>query len=76
MNIRQAIIESFAKWLIGGAAFAALKRMVLDIAPANNLTGAEKRDAVLNEFAGLGYSLAGSLVNTGLELALVWAKQR
>ena len=76
MNIRQAIIESFARWLIGGSAFAELKRLVLDIAPVKDLTGAEKRDAVLDEFAGLGYSLAGSLVNTGLELALVWAKQR
>jgi len=75
MKITPLIIERFAKFIMGGVPFESMKRIVAD---HNNATmyGSEKRRAVLNEFASLGYSLAESMINLGLELAVVWLKSK
>ncbi|MDI1231349.1 MAG: hypothetical protein PSU93_09390 [Methylobacter sp.] len=75
MNIKASIIQSFARWILGGVPFASMKRIVADW---NNedLTGVQKREQVLREFALLGYALSGWLMNLGLELAVAWLKNQ
>lgn len=73
MNLTPFIIDRFAKFAMGGVPFESMKRIVADV---NNsaMSSAEKRQAVLQEFASLGYALAQSMVHLGLELAVAWLK--
>ncbi len=75
MKLTPFIIERFAKFVMGGVPFESMKRIVADV---NNsaMSGSEKRQAVLNEFASLGYALADCLINLGLELAVAWLKSK
>lgn len=75
MTIKSTIIQSFAKWILGGVPFASMKRIVADWSN-EDLTGEQKRDHVLYEFATLGYALSAWLVNLGLELAVAWLKSQ
>lgn len=75
MKVTPFVIDRFAKFAIGGVPFESMKRIVADV---NNsaLSSAEKRQAVLHEFASLGYALAQSMVRLGLELAVAWMKSK
>lgn len=75
MKIAPFVIDRFAKFIFGGVPFESMKRLV---SAWNNtsMTGAEKRQSVLDEFTSLGYALAGWMVNLGLELAVAWLKSK
>jgi hypothetical protein len=73
VNIKAIVIGRFAKFMLGGVAFESMKRIVADV-NSSAMSGAEKRQAALEEFARLGYALADCLVNLGLELAVAWLK--
>lgn len=75
MKVTPFVIDRFAKFIFGGVPFESMKRIVADWNDSL-MTGAEKRQGVLEEFASLGYALAAWLVNLGLELAVAWLKSK
>lgn len=75
MKVTPFIIERFAKWILGGVPFESMKRIVADW-DNEALTGAEKREAVLHEFATLGYAVASWTINLALELAVAYLRRK
>jgi hypothetical protein len=75
MKIAPIAINSFAKFILGGVPFESMKRIVSGLSD-KDLSGAQKRNAAIDEFVTLGYALAGWLVNLGVELAVAWLKSK
>jgi hypothetical protein len=75
MNIKALAIEKFATWIIGGVPFHAMKNIVTELANTDHSNG-YKRTIAIEQFKILGYSLADSLVNLALELAVIWLKSK
>lgn len=73
MIILKELVELIAKTIAGGVEFAAMKALVQDM-ESKDLSGAEKREKVLDDFSQIGYGLAGWVVNALLELAIVWIR--
>lgn len=73
MIILKELVELVAKTIAGGVEFAAMKTLVQDM-ESQDLSGAEKREKVLEDFKQIGYELAGWTVNALLELAIIWIR--
>ena len=73
MKVIPYLAEQLGTAIAGGVEFAAMKSLVKDI-ESSSLNGAEKRAKVLEDFQAIGYELAGWVVNTLLELAVVWVR--
>lgn len=75
MRVMRVVIESFAKWFIGGVPFQAMKAIVSSL-DDRELSGSAKREVALEQFSAIGYSLAAWAVNLLLELAVAWLKNK
>ena len=73
MIILKELVELVAKTIAGGVEFSAMKSLVQDM-ESQDLKGSEKREKVLDDFAQIGYDLAGWVVNALLELAIIWIR--
>ena len=73
MIILKELVELVTKTIAGGVEFAAMKSLVTDMED-KDLSGAEKREKVLEDFTQIGYGLAGWVVNALLELAIVYIR--
>jgi len=75
MKIDKELVGIVAKDLTKGDStpFAAMRSLVADM-EKTNLTGKEKKEKVLEDFKAVGYELAGWVVDTLLQLALIYVK--
>lgn len=73
MNIKQAAISSFAKFMIGGVVFKEIKSIVQTYTDAN-LTGAEKREQVFKDCMDIFQGISGWVIGLGIELAVAYFK--
>lgn len=67
--MKKLIIDRFAAYLLGSEAWGHLQAIV-HIVEDPNKSGAQKRNEALELFAKLGLTIAGFLLNLGLELAV------
>jgi hypothetical protein len=75
VNFKLLAIEKFASWIIGGVPFHAMKNIVTELANTDH-SNTYKRTIAIEQFKILGYSLADSLINLALELAVIWLKSK
>lgn len=71
MNIGIFLLERFSKWLVGGVAFESSKRITGTLENAD-LKGYEKKEIAKDELKKLGYSLTSFLLNSAIELAVIY----
>lgn len=75
MAFKTALISQFAKIILGGSLFERIKATV-ERQEAKLLSGAEKRNEVVNELRIIGISGASWLINLGIELAVAWLRNQ
>ena len=73
MALKATIISSFAKIILGSALFERIKATVIRV-DDKDVSGKEKREAVLSELKVIGISAASYLLNLGIELAVSWLR--
>lgn len=71
MNIGIFLLDKFSKWLVGGVAFESSKRVTTALEDSN-LKGYEKKEIAKTELKKLGYSLTSFLLNSAIELAVIY----
>lgn len=71
MNIGLFLLERFSKWLVGGVTFESSKRITQALENAD-LKGYEKKEIAKTELKKLGYSLTSFLLNSAIELAVIY----
>ena len=71
MNITLFLLDKLAKYLVGGVPFESAKRVAADL-DNKDLTGAEKKEAAKKELISFGYSLSSFLLNSAIELAVIY----
>ena len=75
MAFKTALISQFAKIILGGSLFERIKATV-ERQETKLLSGAEKRNEVVNELRIIGISGASWLINLGIELAVAWLRNQ
>lgn len=75
MRIIPFLIEQLAHLVAGNTEFSAMRSLVQHM-ESSELSGAEKREMVLNDFEQIGYDIGGWVVNLLLELAVAWIKEK
>lgn len=75
MKVTPFLIESFAKWLVGGQAFGVIRRAVIDI-DNEELSGSAKFSHVVGYAKEFGIALSGWALNVAIELAVAWARSK
>ena len=73
MVIKRFIIDQLVSAFDVGVQFAAIKSLVADL-ENSELSGAERKAKVIADFEAIGYGLAGWLVDTLLQLALLYVR--
>ena len=73
MIIKRFIIDQLVNSFNVGTPFAAIKSLVADM-ENSELSGSERKAKVLADFEQIGYGLAGWLVDTLLQLALLYVR--
>lgn len=73
--MKSILIEQFSKWLLGGTLWERIKRLVSRVNDSN-LSGAAKRAAVIAEAEAIGLDLASFMLNAGIELAVVYLRNK
>jgi len=69
------IIESFARFILGGILFSRIKRIV-SFYSVEDITGEEKKQRAVEEARGIGIDISSWLLNLAIELAVAWAKTK
>ena len=75
MKVTPFLIDSFAKWLVGGVAFSTIKQVVSDL-DNEELSGSEKFDKAVDAAKTAGVALVGWMLNVAIELAVAWARSK
>jgi hypothetical protein len=75
MKISAIAISIFANIILEAGLFEKIKNLVL-IQDTKILSGSEKRNVVRKELESIGITAANSLINLGIELAVVWVKSK
>lgn len=75
MKVIPYLAEQLGNHLAGGVEFSAMKALVHDI-ERSDMSGSEKKNKVLEDFEAIGYSLAGWIIDTILQLAVVVVKSK
>lgn len=75
MKISAIAISIFANIILEAGLFEKIKNLVL-IQETKILSGSEKRNVVRKELESIGITAANSLINLGIELAVVWVKSK
>jgi hypothetical protein len=73
MNIKAAVISSFASFIISSQIFQKIKSVVEKYLETK-LLGPEKRSEALKELSSLGLDISSWALNLGLELAVAYFK--
>lgn len=73
MSVQKFLLEAVAHTIADGAQWSAMKTLVSDIESAD-MTGSEKKAKVIADFEAIGYKLAGWIVDTLLQLAVMYIK--
>ena len=73
MIIKRFIIDQLVNAFNVGTPFAAVKSLVADL-ENSDLPGAERKAKVLADFEQIGYGLASWIVDTLLQLALLYLR--
>lgn len=71
MNIQSIAIQSFAKFALGTVIFNKMKDIV-SVYQSKDMTGSEKRAAVVKDIEDIGFGLSGWVINLGIELAVAY----
>lgn len=71
MSLKSKIISSFAGFIIGSNTFERIKAVVLR-QEDKNMTGEEKRQAVVSEISVIGMGIATWMLNLAIELAVTY----
>ena len=75
MKVSAIAISIFANIILEAGLFEKIKNLV--ISQENQiLSGSEKRNVVRKELESIGITAATSLINLGIELAVVWVKSK
>jgi hypothetical protein len=75
MKVTPFLIDSFAKWLVGGVAFSTIRQVVSDL-DNEDISGTEKFDKAIDAAKAAGVALAGWMLNVAIELAVAWARSQ
>lgn len=73
MNFKIMAISALANIILGSNLFTRIKGVV-ERQEEKFLSGAEKRNAVLNEIEVIGFEAAKWVINLGIELAVAWLR--
>lgn len=73
MSIKSTAIQSFARFIVSGKLFDDVKHVV-SIYNSANMTGTEKRHAVIKELGEMGTEVGSWAVNLAIELAVAYFK--
>lgn len=74
MKLKQTIISTFAKLILGSKLFDDAKSLAHNI-QNSDLTGAEKRAAVRLDLLSIFGTISDVLINLSIELAVLWLKE-
>lgn len=75
MAFKATLISQFAKIILGSSLFERIKATV-ERQETKLLSGAEKRNEVVNELRVIGIAGASWLINLGIELAVAWLRSQ
>ena len=73
--MKTILIDTFSRLLLGSKIWGEIQGIV-NICEDSTLTGPQKRSLALEHAQALGISVAGFLLNLGLELAVAYLKFR
>jgi hypothetical protein len=73
MVVKQVVITSFAKFMLGGTIFNEIKNIVQTYLDAD-LTGQQKREQAFKDCMDILQGVAGWVVGLGIELAVAYFK--
>lgn len=71
MALKATVIQSFARFILGSNTFERIKGIVLR-QEDKDLSGEEKREAVLSEIKVIGMGIATWAINLAIELAVAY----
>jgi hypothetical protein len=71
MKVWLILLDKFAKWCVGGVPFESAKRVTAALDNAS-ITGPQKKEIAIHELKTLGYDLTSFLLNSAIELAVIY----
>jgi hypothetical protein len=74
MKIKNVVIGQLSILILGGKLWKDARHLVSSINGDNNLTGVEKREAVLIDLRILFGNATALILNVAIELATLWVK--
>lgn len=76
MQMQSWLLEKTMHVIIGKDVFGTIQKLVRDVSENNTMTGAEKREKVVEALSSLAITLGMSLLNLAIEAAVVVLKSK